>query len=187
MEKSENISQQTQPKTLIHALISSKLDHLNSFLYGLPGYLIKRLQLVPNNAARLITRNRKYEHITPVLKELHWLPIPQRIVYKICLTTHKILQQQTPQYLSDLVTPYKPTRSLRSAQQNLIVVKKIKKKRAGNRAFESAAATCWNNLLNNIRNCVDMPAFKTLLKTFLFKDAYEYFFIFYYINVTAEN
>jgi hypothetical protein len=160
-------------ETLIHALISSKLDHLNSLLYGLPDYLIKRLQLVQNNAARLITRNKKREHITPVLKELHWLPIPQRIVYKICLTTFKILQQQAPQYLSNLITPYRPTRALRSSQQNLIAVKRIKKKRAGNRAFEIAAATCWNNLPNDMRNCDNMLAFKTLLKTFLFKEAYE--------------
>ena len=66
-------------KTLVHALVTSKVDHCNAVLYGLPKYKIERLQYVLNFAARLVTLTHKYDHIIPVLMELHWLPVEQRI------------------------------------------------------------------------------------------------------------
>jgi hypothetical protein len=70
-------------QTLVHAFITSKLDNCNSLLYELPKFLIDRLQNVQNCAARLVTGSKKYDHITPLMKQLHWLPITQRIIYKI--------------------------------------------------------------------------------------------------------
>ena len=64
---------------LVHAFASSKLEHCNSLLYNVPKCALKKLQSVQNAAARLITCSRKYDHITPILKELHWLPVSQRI------------------------------------------------------------------------------------------------------------
>ena len=72
-------------KTLVHALVTSPLDHCNSLLYGLPDYLIQRLQHVMNAAAKVITCKRTFDHATPLLIELHWLPVRQRIVLKILL------------------------------------------------------------------------------------------------------
>ena len=72
-------------KTLVHALVTSPLDHCNSLLYGLPDYLIQRLQYVMNAAAKVITCKRTFDHATPLLIELHWLPVRQRIVLKILL------------------------------------------------------------------------------------------------------
>ena len=82
---------QNDTETLVHAFISSKLDFCNALLYGLPQCVIDKLQRVQNLAARLVTRTRKYEHITPVLMDLHWLPVEQRIKYKILLLTYKSL------------------------------------------------------------------------------------------------
>ena len=78
-------------KTLIHAFISSKLDFCNSLLYGLSKSSLHKLQLVQNNAARVLTFSHKHEHISPILRKLHWLPKEQRIQYKILLLTCKIL------------------------------------------------------------------------------------------------
>ena len=62
---------------LVHAFISSRLCYCNSILYGCPSYEIQKLQSVQNAAARLITHSKKYDHITPILKELHWLPVEE--------------------------------------------------------------------------------------------------------------
>ena len=79
----------TTTETLVHAFISSKLDHCNSLLCGLPNYQIKKLQHFQNTAARLITLSRKHEHVGPILLNLHWLPIHYRIMFKILLITYK--------------------------------------------------------------------------------------------------
>ena len=82
-------------ETLVHALITSKRDSCNSFIYGLPKSMIDRTQKVQNSAARSITRNEKLDHITPVMKKLHCLLTNQRIVYKIFLITYKAKQSCT--------------------------------------------------------------------------------------------
>ena len=90
--------------TLVHAVISSKLDYCNALLYGLPDTQLQRLQRAQNTAARIVTKTRKSDHITPILMQLHWLPVHHRIVYKLLLITYKALNGQAPQYLRNLIT-----------------------------------------------------------------------------------
>ena len=78
-------------KLLIHTLVVSRLDHCNSLVYGLPNYKLQRLQYMLNSAARLVTRARRCDHISPILMELHWLPIEQRVVFKILLLLIRLL------------------------------------------------------------------------------------------------
>ena len=84
---------------LVHAFITSRLDYCNGLLYGAPEYQIKKLQRVMNASARLIYRAPKYCHITPLLKELYWLPVRLRVDFKILLVTFKILHGIAPSYL----------------------------------------------------------------------------------------
>lgn len=156
---------------LIQAFVMSRLDSCNSLLFGIPDVSIQWLQRVQNMAARVIYHKNKYDSVTPLLKALHWLPVPQRIIYKILLLTHKALHGMAPVYLSELLIKYKPCRSLRSGQDQLLVVPQSRVQ-AGNRRFASAAPRLWNALPHNIRHIDNITGFKSSLKTHLFKQSY---------------
>ena len=92
--------------TLVHAFITSRVDYCNALLYGVADGVIRRLQLVLHAAARLITGIRRYEHITPTLRDtLHWLPISQRITFKIALMMFDCSRGRCPKYFGDIYTP----------------------------------------------------------------------------------
>ena len=102
---------------LLHAFVTSRLDMGNSLLYGLPDLQIKRLSRLQNIAPRIITRTKPTEHITPVLRDLHWLPIKDRIIFKILVYVYKSNNNMSPLYISNLLTPYKQER-IAFEQQN---------------------------------------------------------------------
>ena len=147
-------------KTLVDALVISRLDHCNSLLHGLPVKRLAKMQRLQNACARIITRTSRRSHITPVLKELHWLPVHRRIQYKIISQTFHAIHHQAPDYLSDLLSMYRPTRSLRSESTYSLTGPRTRTATFGDRTFTKAAATLWNNLPANIRNsnsCASFP------------------------------
>ena len=158
---------------MVHASVTSRLDYCNSLLFGTKSRIIKRLQYCQNNAARLITQSRKYEHITPVLKSLHWLPVLQRIEYKILLLTYKALSGEAPEYLTTMLSYYTPTRSLRSEDKRLLNTPKYRLEGFGRRAFSTAAPTLWNPLPLDLKLSPSVDSFKRGLKTHLFRVAYD--------------
>jgi len=162
-----------QTKSVIHAHVTSRLDQNNSLLVGLPKKSLSRLQSVQNAAARLIVGLKKKDHVTPTLIKLHWLPIEYRILFKVLLLTYKSLHGKGPEYLSDLLTPYVPSRSLRSAADNKLCVPKSNYVATQKRAFGIRAPTEWNKLPAHLRSEDSMDSFKKALKTHLFVKAYD--------------
>ena len=158
---------------LVHAFVTSKLDYCNSLLYGLPKHVIKQLQHVQNAAARVVTVSPKFCHITPVLANLHWLPIELRIEFKILTITYKTLHGLAPTYIKDLLQRYHPPRDLRSSKKNLLVVPAFNLNSYGRRAFSVVAPLLWNSLPQNIRDAESLDTFKRRLKSVLFKLAYS--------------
>jgi hypothetical protein len=110
-------------KTLTHAFIGSRLDYCNVLNYGVAEGLLNRLQSVQNAAARLVTGMGRREHITPVLRQLHWLPVRQRVMFKLATLVHRSLAGTAPAYLSDecRLTTAVGVRSLRSADSRIAV------------------------------------------------------------------
>ena len=133
---------QKDTEILVHASIFSKLYNCNSLLYGLPqSQIINRLQAVHNCAARLVTRSKKHDHITPIFKQLHWLPMYSRIKYKILLLTVKALHGLAPSYITEMLQRYRPSRSLRYASMRLLTIPSAKLKKYGCRSCSFAALT----------------------------------------------
>ena len=95
--------------------VTTKLDYLNSLLYGRSDYIIKRLPRPLNAGARIVTNLGKYDHITDAMKNLHWLPIESRIQYKVLVLVHACVHNVAPPYLSSQLTSYVPSREMRSS------------------------------------------------------------------------
>ena len=168
----KGLMSQTDQVKLIHAFISSRLDYCNGLLTGLPQKSLKQLQLIQNAAARVLTRTKRSEHITPVLKSLHWLPVSYRIDFKVLLLVYKSLNGLGPEYMNEMLTEYKPSRALRSTDSGQIVEPRVQTKH-GEAAFSCYAAHRWNKLPTDLKSAPNVNVFKSRLKTLLFSYAYE--------------
>ena len=159
-------------KSLIHALVTFRLDCCNSLLYGCKKSSIQCLQRLQNYAAPVICKVSNYDHITPILKELNWLPVQDRIEYKLLTLILKCVHDKAPTYLSELILRRVPSRpGLRSLNNiSLFVPKTISRadKSTADRALSLSAPKLWNTLPSEIRNTRTIIDFKRKLKTFLF-------------------
>ena len=160
-------------KTLATSFILSRLDYCNALFKNLNDYQIQSLQKLQNFAAKVILNKTLYDHVTPCLIDLHWLPVQFRIDFKIALLTFKCLNGLAPSYLSNLIELYKPTRSLRSADKFLLKEIRTNFKTIGEKSFSFSAPKVWNSLPITIRKETSLDLFKKNLKTFYFKKAYN--------------
>ncbi len=140
---------------------------------GLPKAQISKYQHIMNCAARLISGIGKYDHVTPAMKSLHWLPSEARIHYKVLCLTYKAINELALDYLSGSIARYEPTRSLRSSEKGLLVVPKVRTKTYGSRAFAHAGPKLFNTLPEAIRLAPTYNSFRSKLKTHLFRLAYD--------------
>ena len=133
-------------------------------------HLLDKLQKAQNAAARLVCKAKNSDHIHPILQTLHWLPIAHRVQYKISTVCFSSLAGTAPQYLSDLLQPYTPTRQLRSASDTRTFrVPRVNTKTFGERSFSCAGPSVWNSLPKPLRHSDSPTSFRTTLKTHLFQ------------------
>jgi hypothetical protein len=142
---------------LIHAFVMSRLDYCNGLLYGVPECQIKKFQHVLNASARLIYCAPTFCHITPILKELNWLPVHARIEFKIVLITFKIIMGLAPKYLSDLIEIWQ------TSSYNL---------RRNSNSILLARSTIRFQYYGMERPAATVDNFKSMVKTHLFAKAY---------------
>jgi hypothetical protein len=157
--------------SLVVALVLTRLDYGNATFAGLPGHLYDRLQSVLNAAARLVFTARKFDHVTPLLRELHWLRAPERVEYKLAMLVYRCQHGLAPPYLAnDLhrVADVDSRQRLRSSSTAHLVVPRVRRSTIGGRAFPVAAARAWNRLPSHVTSSPSLTLFKRSLKTELF-------------------
>ncbi|XP_076031803.1 uncharacterized protein LOC143019719 [Oratosquilla oratoria] len=158
-------------KMLVHNYVISKLDYCNCLYYGLPNYLLRKLQLVMNRATRLSSRER----VTPILIDLHWLPIKARLVYKICVMAYQALNSGRPKYIRDLLEDFHIDSDM--LLRHSVMPHRLHEPRynleIGFRAFENCAPRLYNKLPLNLKMAENVEIFKKRLKTYLFTECYD--------------
>ena len=160
---------------VLHAFVTSRIDYCNGLLYGLPDCEIAKLPRVQNAAARLLMSCKKYDHITPVLINLHWLPVRYRINFKILLLTFKALYGMAPSYIIDSIHTKTNTHYLLRSNEGVLLKHPSgkMKKSFGDRSFNVAAPTLWNALPVSLCSIKCISTFKSNHKTYFFKLAFN--------------
>jgi len=150
------------------------LQYCSTVLAGTPAVQLNRLQSLSNAAVRLVFSARKYEHTSPLLRELHWLKVSERIQFGLCVLTYRCLRGSAPSYLAETIHPAssRATRHLRSADMSTLLVPSTRRSTLGDRAFPAAAASAWNSLPTRVRNAPTLVAFRQELKTGLFRECF---------------
>ena len=159
------------------SLVLSRLDYGNGSLVGIPLCRLERLQsVIINSSARMVFSSSRFDHITPLLRQLHWLKVPERTDYKLALLVYKCLQGVAPLYLADdlcRTTDVEARHRLRSASSPSLVVRRKRLSTYGDRAFPVGASRVWNSLPHHVTSAQSLPVFCSRLKTHLFSRSFR--------------
>ena len=154
-------------RTVACSIVTSRLDYCNSLYYDMSATNLAKLQRVQNTLARTVLRQRRFDHVSSSLTQLHWLPIKYRVTFKLATLTHKILHCQQPDYLYQLIDAYTPARDLRSSNRGYLNPTRSRTV-SGSRGFRHSSVAVWNSLPQDIRDIPTISTFRRKLKTHLF-------------------
>jgi len=159
-------------KTLVYAFIS-RIDYCNSVFTGISGQLLQRLQAIQNAAAHLITGARRSQHVTPILRQLHWLPVQQRVLFMTAVLVYKRQHRMAPSYLLTYciqTSSHDGRCHLRSAVSGQLSVPRTTTNYS-DRSFAVSSPVLWNNLPAAFRLDMSLSIFRRRLKTFFMTEA----------------
>jgi len=157
---------------LVTALVLSRIDYGNATLVGLPTRQLCQLQSVLHAAARIIFSARKFDHVTPLLRELHWLRVPERITFKLASLVFRCLNGTAPVYLADSINRTDVVETRRSLRLRCSSLTAVDVPVIGDRAFPVAASRAWNSLPSFVKSASSLSTFKRYLKMYLFAVSY---------------
>ena len=158
---------------IIQALVTSPLDYCNTLLAGSSKYQIDKLQCIQNMSCRLICNINRYDHVSAAMRDLHWLKIPERIVYKLCLLVYKCQNNLAPKYLTELLPSRTSSRPLRSSHSVNITKAYFKTVSARVHHLVRLDPVLGTLFLQGLRTAQSLNNFKSLLKTQLFTISYN--------------
>jgi len=158
---------------LVVSLVLSRLDYGNARLVGIPMYQLKRLQSVLNAAARLVFSSPRGDHVSPLLRQLHWLKAPERIQYKLAVLVYKCLNGMALSYLADeFLQPADLTTRTRLRSASSLFIRRTRLSTVGDQAFPVAAARVWNSLPRHVISAPSLSVYCSRLKSHLFTQSF---------------
>ena len=154
---------------IINALVFSKLFYCSSVWSSTSGKNIKKLQYIQNFAARIIRGHRKYDHVTPILKELHWLPVKEHLYYRDAVLAFKCMNGMVPEYLSSQFTARGAVSGRKTRQSGQLNIP-LFTSATGQKTFQYRITKIWNDLPSNLKLSRTISSFKTELKKILLNE-----------------
>ena len=158
--------------TIVQALVISHLDYGNALFYKLPDKIINKLQVLQNDAAKVVLFKKRSSSSTDARRELHWLPIRARIEFKIIMSVFKCVTNRAPDYLKSLLEKKLSCRTTRSMSNNAFAIPRTKAQSFADRSFSVSGPQLWNALPEQLKEETNLECFKTKLKTHLFRKYY---------------
>ena len=156
-----------QVEILIHAIVISLLDYCNSLYYGCDASSLRQLQSIQNRACRIIFGLKKQDDLSEKMQSLHWLKIKERIIFKTLLLVFKSVHGLAPSYINELICFNNDSNNRRKSLHISVATP------SHPRAFQTFAPKLWHQLPNSVKSCSSVDVFKSLLKTYLYKQSYN--------------
>ena len=158
---------QKSTETLVHGLVHSHIDFCNGLFTEIPAYQINKLQRVQNHAARVVLSSSHDQPSAVLLKQLHWLPVKARIMFKVLVMVFRVINGTAPVYLREMFAPTQGRYRLRS-QSDIYFHIPRRRTRMADRSFAVVGPKWWNNLPSDLKNIDSEQNFRSRLKTYLF-------------------
>lgn len=167
-----NISQKKSTESLVHGLVHSHIDFCNGLFTEIPAYQVDKLQRVQNHAARVVLNASFEQPSAELLKELHWLPVKARIIFKVLVMVFRVNNGTAPVYLGEMFVPIRGRYRLRSQSDTNFNIPRRRTKLA-DRSMAVVGPKLWNDLPSYLKNIESEASFRSKLKTHLFRQFYE--------------